>query len=96
MKKTSLIVVVDGPGLEAMSLLLVASLHRQHADLGDMEIVAYVTPETLANLGDVTLARARAGGPMPDCADRCTAAMCPARSAVRAKRPCTLRWGGQC
>lgn len=53
-KKLSLIFVVDGKVLEAMSLLLVASLYQHHYAEKDVEIIAYVTPKTLENFDKVT------------------------------------------
>lgn len=52
--KLSIIFVVDGKGLEAMSLLLIASLHKHHSATDDVEIIAYVTPNTLENLDEIT------------------------------------------
>lgn len=53
-KKISIIFVVDGRRLEAQSVLLVASLFRHHQDDPLVELVAYVTPQTIENLDPIT------------------------------------------
>lgn len=54
--KDSIIFVVDGPGLEAQSLLLAASLAKQHPDRNQVALIAYVSPRSADNLTEVTRA----------------------------------------
>jgi hypothetical protein len=55
----SIIFVVDGKGLEAMSLLLAASLARQH-DPAEVQLIAYVSDTYAPNLDPATRALFRA------------------------------------
>ncbi len=54
--KDSIIFVVDGPGLEAQSLLLAASLAKHHPDRSQVALIAYVSPRSAGSLMEVTRA----------------------------------------
>ncbi len=54
--KDSIIFVVDGPGLEAQSLLLAASLAKHHPDRARVALIAYVSPRSADSLSEVTRA----------------------------------------
>lgn len=54
--KDSIIFVVDGPGLEAQSLLLAASLAKHHPDRDQVALIAYVSPRSAGSLSEVTRA----------------------------------------
>ncbi len=61
MAAQSIIFVVDGKGLEAMSLVLAASIARWH-DRDEVQAIAYVSEPTLPNLSPATLALYQACG----------------------------------
>ena len=52
--KDSILFVVDGPGLEAQSLLLAASLAKHHPDRSQVALIAYVSPRSAGSLSEVT------------------------------------------
>ncbi len=54
--KDSILFVVDGPGLEAQSLLLAASLAKHHPDRSQVALIAYVSPRSTDSLSEVTRA----------------------------------------
>jgi hypothetical protein len=54
--KDSIIFVVDGPGIEAQSLLLAASLAKHHPDRSQVALAAYVSPRSADSLSEVTRA----------------------------------------